>query len=126
VKHPLIPDAVRRLIAARIPSVPHLEALVLAHGAPGKAWTPMELADLLYVSRKAAASLIDDLVEARMLHSSGAGATYAPSDELRLTVDQLVELYAQHVVQISHLIHARDSGAAQRLADAFRLPRRRP
>lgn len=125
---PPIPDAARRLIAAHIPTVPHLEALVLARGDPARAWTARELGDQLYVPAETASNVLVDLVAAgflRMLPTQPPAAHYAPDAErVHAAVAELVELYARRVVDVTRLIHAHDGDNAQRLADAFRLGRK--
>ena len=122
-----IPDNARRLVSASIPTVPHLEALVLAHGDPSKTWSVAEIAQLLYVPADTARSVLLDLVHARLMvvgHQKPLSARYAPADESLLqAANVLVDVYARHVVEVTRLIHAHDGNNAQRLADAFRLRR---
>ena len=125
---PPIPDATRRLIGAHVPTVPHLEALVLAHGQPAQAWSAAGIADHLYIPRDTAAGVLADLVASGLLawqDATAGAAHYAPrnaaADE---AVRQLVELYARRVVDVTRLIHAHDGDDAQRLADAFRIGRK--
>jgi hypothetical protein len=122
-----VPDAARRLIAAALPSVPHLEALVLAHAHPERLWDASALVERLYVPESVAQAILADLVTARLpaFDADTGTARYAPgSSELDAAVDALVRHYSTHVVEISRLIHTNASGAVQRLADAFRLPRK--
>ena len=122
-----IPSDVRRLVAACLPSVPHLEALVLAHATPEHAWSAREFSDRLYVPIETAQAILSELVACRLLEAAGAEGELAKfaQGEARDAVASLAGLYARRVVEITRLIHSRDAGAAQRLADAFRLPRRR-
>ena len=122
-----IPDNVRRLVAACLPTVPHLEALVLAHAMPEHAWSAREVSERLYVPHETARTILAELVACRLLEAAGPEgelAKFSPGDA-HAAVEALVGLYARRVVEITRLIHSRDAGAAQRLADAFRLPRRR-
>ena len=40
---------------------------------------------------------------------------------LRELIDRLAELYAKHLVEVTHLIHSTLDRKAQKFADAFRL-----
>lgn len=127
--NPPIPDNARRLVSAWIPTVPHLEALVLAHANPAKDWEVAEIGQLLYVPGDTARSVLLDLVRARLMVVSRAEplmARYAPADEsLQQATNELVEVYTRRVVEVTRLIHAHEGDGAQRLADAFRVRRKK-
>ncbi|MGZ8288031.1 MAG: hypothetical protein ACXW2U_00270 [Telluria sp.] len=120
-----IPEDIRRFVLTSIPSVPHLEALLLLRGT-SDAWDHAVLAERLYIGEKAAAALMEELCRAGMcaVETSGAGVPryrYHPSsDFLRTTIDSLAEFYARHLVEITHLIHSRLDRKAQQFADAFK------
>ena len=111
-----LPDEIRRFILTSIPSVPHLEALLLMRNEPG-AWNADTLSCRLYMNARAAAGVLADLRQARLLSCKGQAAghyCYAPaSDELRGLVDRLADIYSRHLVAVSHLIHF-DSKTAKR------------
>jgi len=121
-----IPEDIRRFVLTSIPSVPHLEALLLLRSDPDQAWTSASLAARLYVSDKAAHALLVDLCESGMsAPRTGSGGAidyrYAPgSAQLRATIDQLADLYARHLLDITHLIHSKLERKAQQFADAFK------
>ena len=121
---PPIPEDIRRFVLTSIPSVPHLEALLLLRGLPESGWTVVQLAERLYIGNKVAAGLLDDLCRAGMAGKI-AGAPlfrYQPASEaLRTRIDALADLYARRLVDVSNLIHARLERKAQQFADAFRL-----
>ena len=120
-----IPEDIRRFVLASIPSVPHLEALLLLRGA-GQAWDTAAVAERLYVGEKAAAGLLHDLCRDGMcaVAASTDGTvrySYQPSSEyLRTTIDSLADFYTRHLVDITHLIHSRHDRKAQQFADAFK------
>ena len=124
-----LPEAARRLISAHIPTVPHLETLVLAHASLAHAWRPEELSQRLYIPVPTAEAILFDLVQSELLERIDAdvpGARFAPaSPAVASAVDILVEVYARRVVEVTRLIHAHEGKAAQRLADAFRIGRRK-
>lgn len=116
-----IPPDLRRFVLAKLPSVPHLEALLLLRErTDGLAYEV--LAARLYVTPSTATRLCGDLQKAGLVNGSATGAGYAPqSDEARATVDHLAAVYARNVVAVSRLIHSTTDRKASQFADAFRL-----
>lgn len=101
------PVDVRRLLLASIPSIPHLEALMLLRGSAPQCWSADSLAPRLYVQSKEAAAALADLAHAGLLRNDGLSFSYgATSAELASLVDRLAELYATHLVQVTLLIHS--------------------
>lgn len=116
-----IPDDARRFLLGVIPSVPHLEALLLLRGHPEQ-WPITQLADRLYIDAATAASLVQDLSAAGLASCTADGCRYAPADAATAaTVDAVAALYARRTVAIAELIHSTSDRKAQRFADAFRL-----
>jgi len=117
----MIPGDVRRFLLATIPTVPHLEALLLLRGR-GDAWTLPQLCSRLYVDAGNATALLEDLAAAGLVATGDDSVRYAPVDaEVAATVDALAALYARQTVAIAELIHSSSDRKAQRFADAFRL-----
>jgi len=117
----MIPGDVRRFLLATIPTVPHLEALLLLRGR-GDAWTLSQLSSRLYVDAGNATALLEDLAAAGLVDTGEDSVRYAPVDaEVAATVDALAALYARQTVAIAELIHSSSDRKAQRFADAFRL-----
>jgi predicted DNA-binding transcriptional regulator YafY len=123
-----IPEDIRRFVLSSIPSVPHLEALLLLRSGEG-GWSASELAERLYVSDKAAAILLAELCRSGMClvgeADSDSGVLpryhYQPATaHLGDTIDQLAALYAKELLAITHLIHSRLDRKAQQFADAFK------
>lgn len=116
-----IPPELRRFILATLPSVPHLEALLLLRDrASGLAID--ELAARLYVAQSTAAKLAAELAEVGLAAVADDRAAYRPArDELRAVVDTLAAVYARNVVEVSRLIHSTTDRKAFQFADAFRL-----
>lgn len=121
-----IPEDIRRFVLTSIPSVPHLEALLLLRGTPVP-WSTAALAERLYLGEKLATGLLDDLCNSGMAVAT-TGTDQAPasycyhpaSDLLRATIDSLAEFYARHLVEVTHLIHSKHDRKAQQFADAFK------
>ncbi|NNG21501.1 hypothetical protein HGB41_00585 [Massilia sp. ML15P13] len=127
---PPIPEDLRRFVLTSVPSVPFLEALLLLRASPDQRWTGETLAGRLYISERTAQALLDDLCRAAMAQPCGSRDAhkrmhtycYAPASEaLRERIDVLADLYARHLVDITHLIHSTLDRKAQQFADAFRL-----
>jgi hypothetical protein len=126
-----IPDEVRRFILIQIPSIPYLEALLLLRGDRQGVWDRARVAHQLYLSETAAGALLDQLVTNSLAVAvppdGGASVTpesalfqYQPATEtLAATIDTLADVYSKNLVAVTHLIHAKPSGKAQRFADAF-------
>src|SRR5205085_4422197 len=107
----VIPEDLRRFVLTSIPSVPFLEALLLMRAMPDQPWSKDSLARRLYVRDKVADALLADLCRAGMAAPApdpGAGAyCYHPREEaLRQRIDHLADLYATHLVEVTHLIHS--------------------
>lgn len=116
----VVPPEIRRFLLACIPSVPHLEALLLAHAQP-RAWSVGEISARLYVDEETAAQLVRDLQEAGLLASSDGGVRFVADEARTQLIDALAAFYSRNVVAVSHLIHSAMERKAHRFADAFRL-----
>lgn len=116
-----IPPELRRFILATLPSVPHLEALLLLRDRPDGLAVDA-LASRLYVAPAVATRLVADLAHAGLLIVDDANARYQPPRaELGQAVDALAAAYSRNVVAISQLIHSTTDRKAFQFADAFRL-----
>ena len=120
---PSIPEDLRRFVLTSIPSVPFLEALLLMRADPDHAWRRDTLARRLYVREKTADDLLADLCRARIAEpcQDAQAFRYAPADAgMRERIDRLADLYATHLVEVTHLIHSSLDRKAQQFADAFK------
>lgn len=116
-----IPDVIKRFVLTAIPSVPFLEALLLLQSTPNGHWDEKTLASRLYLSERAGASVLAELLAAGFAAQDPAGAfCYRPrSEEMDAMVLAVRDAYARNLVGISKLIHANSSTRAQQFADAF-------
>lgn len=126
MSYPQIPEDVRRFVLTSVPSVPFLEAMLLLRADPDQQWDSALLASRLYIRERVAAGLLADLRTAGMARHCppphGHCFCYDPvSDALRERIDLLADVYARHLVDITHLIHSSLERKAQQFADAFRL-----
>jgi hypothetical protein len=122
---PLLPADVQRFILTSVPSVPFLEALLLFHREPSRAFTPAEVGHALYMPEAEAACLVDALQAAGLVLAvpgrHRACRFEGTGDELRRVVDRVAACHAKHLIEITHLIHDGTQRRATRFADAFRL-----
>ena len=110
---------VRRFVIAKIPSVSHLEALLLLRSA-GAAWSMHQLGTRLYVPDVVAERLADDLQVQGLTVRLGDNVQYRPkSQRLAQIVDELAASYTRSLVEVSQLIHSVTDKKARRFADAF-------
>jgi len=110
---------VRRFVIAKIPSVSHLEALLLLRST-GAAWSTHQLGARLYVPDMIAERLADDLQVQGLTVRLGENVQYMPTSErVARIVDELAASYTRSLVEVSQLIHSVTDTKARRFADAF-------
>jgi hypothetical protein len=118
-----IPSDITRFILTSIPSVPHLEALLLLRRDPAREWDAALMARHLYIAEKRVGEMLTDLAAAGFIAAPAEGQLfhYAPvSDALRKIMDRVAEIYPKHLVEITQLIHSRIGKQAQQFGDAFK------
>lgn len=117
-----IPEGVRRFVLTSIPSVPHLETLLLLWRHPDKSWTAEQVASRLYVQPDAARALVEDLTRAGLFESADISGQYrsrrgdAALAELLAAVERT---YARQLRAVTALIHSNLDRKAARFAQAF-------
>jgi hypothetical protein len=124
--HGKLTDALRRFIFS-IPSVPHLEAMLLIRGT-AMPWDAVQLARRLYLPEERAAGLLKDLRAAGICTAQPDQADdllyrYQPaSDELHHLIEALADYYSRNLIEVTNMIHAqsRRHMRIQQFADAFR------
>ncbi|HEY0587782.1 MAG TPA: hypothetical protein VGD52_16730 [Pseudoduganella sp.] len=118
-----VPDDIRRFVIQRVPSVPYIEAVLLMRDNRHCAWSAAVLARRLYLGLEETTQLLERLRADQLVveeGGNGPGFRYAPaSPEVEGIWDRLAVVYAQHLIEVSTLIHTRPAGKAQMLADAF-------
>ena len=126
----MIPEDVRRLVLTSIPSVPHLEAVMLLQRTPNVERSVDFIARALYLPATKVRTVLEELRDSGIFASRVEGEQqhfrYAPrTDELASVVDRLAAAYAADVVGVTNLIHDAAAKSAQRFADAFKLRKER-
>lgn len=116
-----IPEDLRRFILTTIPSVPHLEALLLLRRDQHTRWSASLVARRLYIDETNAGAVLRHLADAGFVHFDTAAGEYryAPASPTSAEmIDRLADLYAQALVAVTNIIHGRP---AQLFADAFKF-----
>lgn len=121
-----IPERVRRLVHELLPSMEHVELLLLLVNSPDQNFLPSDAARELQVDPEATSRRLADLADARLAAKEGAPGMeryrYSPADlDLRNAVERLAEAYRTRPVSLIRIVYERPPESAQRFADAFRL-----
>ena len=117
-----ISDAVRRFVLTSLPTVPHLETLLLLWREPREDWAVEQIAARLYVAPGVAATLADELCAAELLQCAGEPRRYrcrAEQPALAALIQALDSTYRAHLREVTALIHSRADHQAARFAQAF-------
>jgi hypothetical protein len=107
----VITDDLRRFILVALPSVSHLEAVLLFHARPERTLAADEVGSALYLEQEAAGTVLDDLQRSGVLRALPAQDGpprfgCAPSDAgLARLIDELSSAYATRLVELTTLIH---------------------
>jgi len=117
-----IPEDVRRFILTSVPTVPHLETLLILWREPDKSWLVEQLAARIYVQVTTVQSLLDDLCEAELLECGGEPRLYRSRREpasLAELISAVDRTYARQLREVAELIHSNVDRKAARFAQAF-------
>lgn len=117
-----ISDAVRRFVLTSIPTVPHMETLLLLWREPNLTWLAEDIAKRLFVSPGLAESVADDLCQADLFACGGKPKSYRchlePPSLAQLLAD-VEAAYNWHLREVTGLIHSNVDRKAARFAQAF-------
>jgi DNA-binding IclR family transcriptional regulator len=119
-----IPRDVREFVARHVPTVGHMEALLLLRDAGDRGLNASDLGRRLYVPEPHAETVLRDLTSSGLVASGADGGRWCFRPGRPELADQAVrslELYRQRLVVMTNLIHTRADTAARQFADAFRL-----
>jgi len=110
----VITEGLHQFILEALPSVSHLEAVLLFHARPERALDAGEVGSALYLEPRVAEGVLADLKRAGVLrglagHDGPPRVGYAPTDAaLARLVDELAAAYATRLVELTTLIHRAD------------------
>lgn len=116
---------IRAFVDQNIDSAELLETLLLVHSGGERQWTPEEVARTIYTVPAGATRRLEQLVEMRLLSSSGGANPayrFAPATaSLRSQVDDLAAAYRANRVGVIKLVYNRSEDPLRSFSDAFRL-----
>jgi hypothetical protein len=122
-----VPADVRRLVYASVPSVTHLEVLLLLRQIAPDALTAEELGGKVGMQQAVLERTMFDLMAHGLLVATRGlpiAYRYGPrTPELAGTVGRLAELYAAERLVVTGLILNREHESLRLFSDAFRLRR---
>ncbi|RYG39112.1 MAG: hypothetical protein EON93_00655 [Burkholderiales bacterium] len=117
-----IPEGVRRFILTSIPSVPHLETLLLLWSSPEIVWNVEQIASRLYVRPAVAHAIAEELARADLLESVVNEAQFRSrqgDEALAHLIAEVQFAYARNLRIVSELIHSNLDRKAANFAQAF-------
>jgi hypothetical protein len=116
---------VKRFILTSIPSVPHLETLLLLWRERDSDWDAQAIARRTYVPERTAAAIAAELAQAGIVDARPGDPPRwrfdASREPLAATVAALDAVYVRDLVGVTRLIHSRAGRQAHAFADAFKL-----
>ncbi|MDP2315944.1 MAG: hypothetical protein Q8P41_23815 [Pseudomonadota bacterium] len=117
-----LPADVCAFIFAYIPSVGHMEALVLTVEEPDGAWTVEKVASRLFVPDTKAGAVLRDLATAGLIEPADAPDTWRFGQQATLAemAQRAVRLYRKTLVPMTAVIRS-NAGPGGQLAGAFRF-----
>lgn len=118
-----LPDAVRQFVLANIPTIPHMETLLLLWREGDRDWTAEDIARRVFIAPDHAREVADGLCRIELLGCSGEPVRYRcrrDPPQLAALLGQVDKAYARHLRPITELIHANHDRKAARFARAFR------
>lgn len=114
-------ETVREFIGRYLPSIDHLDALLLLSRDEARTWTSEEAAAALHYPPLSCEKVLTDLVRFGLAEITGNEFRYGPAtDTLRSAVSQLEDLNRKQPVSLVREIY-RQSPSARLFSDAFRL-----
>lgn len=127
----VIPAESRDFLLTQIDSITQLEGLLWLRAQAGNAWDAAAIARQLYISEAEAVETLDRLVLRGLIAVGNAAAPrryiYGPATvELDGVVGQVADLYREHLIPVTHLIHTKPKTSVQAFAEAFRLRKDKP
>lgn len=124
----VIPEDIKQFILDKISSVAQLEGLLLLRSNPQTDWDVESVAKRLYISQSQASEVLEHLFARRLLAADqGVSSWYRfqpETEDLRLMVDRVAEVYSNYLIAVTNLIHSSSKTRVQKFADAFKLGKR--
>ena len=123
---PELPYEVRALLLRALPSMVHVEALLLLSKSPSESFQPHAVADRIGATPDTTAAALADLVTAKLAEqrpgSAPAEFRLAATDvSTANAVASLQEMYDRRPVTLVKAVYDRPPNAVKAFADAFRV-----
>lgn len=120
-------EHIKRFILTSIDSVPHWEAILLLRYDQEMVWDAKTIAQTLYISEKKACKILDDLCASHFIIKKNTHFYhYKPSSlELKNTIDQLADIYAKNLIEVTNLIHSKTDKQAHAIVDKNKLNKKK-
>ena len=119
-----LPREVITLLHQSLPSMVHIEMLLLLRRTAPRSWTTMDAAVELRSSPELVAATVDDLVKVRLAERdpAGGGVRLCADDDFTMAaIVALQDVYDRRPVTLIKALYKRPSASIQAFADAFRL-----
>ena len=118
----MISEHLKRFILTSIDSVPHLEAVLLMRYDQEIDWDAKTIAQKLYISKKRAQEILDELCAINFIkRNTPSTYSYEPDSlELKNILDDVADIYAKNLIEVTKLIHSKTDKQAQQFGDAFK------
>lgn len=118
----IIPDDIRQFFLQHIDSIAQWEGLLLLRADPETGWNAEAIARRLYINQAEADEILSQLYAKGFLAATPPLYRYqADLPEKEQLIMRAAELYTQHLVPITHLIHSKAKMKVQQFADAFKI-----
>ena len=121
---PAIPERVQRFLAENLASAEELDALMLLHGDPARAWTAEALSQALFSVPQSATRTLERLQEHGLASAAGGEPPawrYGARGDAAANVDALAGTYRGNRAGVIKQLFAQRVDPVRSLADAFRF-----
>jgi hypothetical protein len=108
----VVPEIVRELINERLPSMDHVEVLLMLYGAPTVDHDPVALIDATRLAPTILHRVVDELTRAELVVAGDAGYRFCSAANIRTAVSALAALYHTRPVTLVRAIYARPSSVS--------------
>jgi hypothetical protein len=115
-----IPEDIRDFILRHIDSIAQLEALLLLRANRDESWEVSRVAARLYTSEEEIRDVLVQLCADRLLTCKEDIFQFECSPESGAIVDRLADVYRQHLIPVTNLIHTKPRRIRE-FANAFKF-----
>jgi hypothetical protein len=116
--------AVLQFLGLCIPTVPHLEALLLIWETAPRAWAAREISARIYVADDAASTILEDLERCSVVERDGPQSLsfrYNPRNDWDSTLSLVSQSYRRQLSRVARYIHSKGREPVCELSRASKL-----